>query len=504
MKTTPDWVSALCAIPRERFFDLMRQQGLALTYDDARLGSGFSEVLPTETDVRSRFSPRVPLRIPVVSAAMDTVTEHHLATELARLGGLGVIHKNMPVADQARQVARVKHAVHGMIRTPITVDPDAWVDEWLQECDAKGWSFRTFPVIDEHSGTILGIVTGQDFELAPPGERLRIKQIMTTNLATVPESATPREVIDKMRVTKKKVIPIADETGEFRGLYLFSDLRRTLEGAGDFNVDERGQLLVAAAVGVGPDARERAENLVEAGVNALVLDTAHGDTLAMAKLATEFRAKFPNVDIVAGNVSQPDSAWRLADAGAHAVKVGQGPGSICTTRKVAGIGRPQLSAVEACARAVSRHPGVTIIADGGINYSGDIALALAVGASCAMLGRMLAGCNEAPGELVSVDGKRYKRYRGMGSLAAMRVNAERYGQQGVAPSKLVPEGVAALVPWTGPLADKINELVGGVRSSLGYTGSRTIEEHFLGARFDWMTSAGGSESAPHDLAAITS
>jgi IMP dehydrogenase len=506
MSTPPPDIAALGAKPTNEFFRIAVDQGLSLTYPDVRLASGYSQVLPREADTRSWFSRRVPVLVPISSAAMDTVTTARLAIELGLLGGIGVIHKNMPIEEQARQVVRVKHAVHGRISTPITVRPEQLVRQVLAENAEKDRRFRTFPVTDD-SGILVGLVTGQDFELAEERDDLRIGDIMSTELTTAPEGTDRDAAMRTMRQAKKKVLPVVNAQQSLLGLYLFSDLKRILEGGSTANLDENGQLFAAAAIGVGETALARAEKLAEAGVNVLVIDTAHGDTKAAVDKVATLKARYPSIDIVVGNVSEPDSAWRLADAGADAVKVGQGPGSICTTREKAGIGRPQLSAVWGCAKAVRDHfADVRIIADGGISHPGDITIALAAGADSVMVGRMLAGTDEAPGKERIINGGRYKEYRGMGSKAAMADNPEsreRYGHAGAPADKLVAEGVESIVPWVGSLASQINELNGGLRAGMGYTGARTIPELRQSARFHRITGNGLAESKPHHVTIVS-
>lgn len=502
-KQPPSRVAGLGAQPAEQFFGRLVAEGLGLTYGDVRLASGYSETPATAGNTVSRFSRRIPLRIPFASAAMDTVTEAKMAIAMALSGGIGVIHKNLTPAEQAKAVSEVKHYVNGLIRTPVTVSPNQKAKDVLENAAAHGHRFRTFPVTSE-ANALVGLVTNQDFQTAALTEELTIGQIMTTNLMTVPKETGPEEALAKMRAEKKKVLPVVE--GEVLvGLYLLSDLERVVNRCGTENLDANGQLFVAAAVGVGKDALERAKILAEAGVNALVIDTAHADTRAAIETVAMLKAQFSLIDVVAGNVSEPESAWRLAEAGADGVKVGQGPGSICTTRKVAGIGNPQVTAVWSCVEALLEFPDVPIIADGGITDSGDAVIALALGAGCVMIGRAFAGCDEAPGEEQVVRGVRYRKYRGMGSLGAMKSNAEsraRYGQTNPG-QKVVPEGVEALVPAIGPVADRLQQLVGGVRSGMGYVGAPDITTLKAKARFRRLTQAANVESAPHSLSEVT-
>lgn len=503
----PEWVTDLGALAADIFFPMVIREGYGLTFADVKLATHYSATPPTGADVSSFFSRNIPLKTPISSAAMDTVTEHKMAIALAMHGGIGVIHKNLSPGEQAKEIEKVKHHVHGLIRTPITVSPNQRVREVLQTCEEKGRRFRTFPVVED--GALCGVVTSQDFGI-PIVEETKILDIMTREVLTIGQGATPQQALEMMRAHKKKVLPVVGEDGKtLVGLYLKSDVERVTGLGEKENLDSNGQLFVAGAIDVGTDqARiDRALGLVRAGANALVIDTAHGDTAIAASTILRLRSEIGDarVDIVVGNVSEPASAWRLARAGADAIKVGQGPGSICTTRKVAGIGNPQVTAIYACSRAVREFDGVRIIADGGITASGDIVVALAAGAHSVMIGRALAGCDESPGEEQVIQGVRYKKYRGMGSLAAMNSNKEsraRYGQGDVPTAKLVAEGVEALIPATGPVAGELNKMAGGLRSGMGYTGSPTIDALRTHARFRRLTPGAIGESSHHSLAHV--
>jgi IMP dehydrogenase len=505
MKTPPappQWVSQLGGLPADAFFEKVIAEGFGLTFPDVKVTSSFSAISATDGDVTTRFSRNIPLLVPISGAAMDTVTESAMAIALALEGGIGVIHKNLSPDDQAREVAKVKHFVHGLIRTPVTFGPDETVSNVLATCAGKSYRFRTFPIVSS-GGTLLGLVTSQDFGFDQE-TATRMSEIMTKDVVTVPAGTKPEDALRKMVAEKKKVLPVVNENHLLVGLYLRSDLERVVRRNTRANLDSNGQLFVAAATRTGLAGMERNRKLVEAGVNALVVDTAHGDTRDMFETISLLRQEFGDeIDIVAGNVSEPESAWRLASAGVDAIKVGQGPGSICTTRKVAGIGNPQVTAVYACARAIREFPEVCVIADGGITASGDITVALATGAHSVMVGRALAGCDEAPGDVQEIGGVRFRYYRGMGSLAALRANAEsraRYGQTGS--GKFVAEGVEARIPVTGPVADEIAKLVGGLKAGLGYIGAQNLDELRKLARFRRLTPGAVQESNPHSLAQV--
>ncbi|MRG94156.1 IMP dehydrogenase [Polyangium spumosum] len=463
-----------------------------LTFDDVLLVPAYSEVLPNQVDVRARFSRRIPLNIPLVSAAMDSVTEGRSAIAMARAGGLGIIHKNLTVAQQAREVERVKRAESGMITSPVTVRPDESLRDALavmNEHDISG-----VPVVE--GGSPVGILTARDIRFEKNLDQ-PVSALMTRELVTVPPGVSndrAKELLHAHRIEKLLVV----EHGKLIGLITIKDLLQADRNP-DANKDEAGRLRVGAALGPGPDADERAEALVAANVDVLVVDTAHGHSKGVLDTVRRVKNRFPHIDVVGGNVATPEAVEALVDAGADAVKVGIGPGSICTTRIVAGVGVPQITAVSDCARVADRH-GIPIIADGGIKYSGDVTKALAAGAWSVMVGSLFAGTDEAPGDLVLYQGRSYKVYRGMGSLGAMRKGSkDRYGQAGAADEKLVPEGIEGRVPYRGSLRSIVHQLVGGLRSGMGYTGCATVAELRQKARFVRITSQGLRESHVHDV-----
>lgn len=484
----------------DAFFDTMRLQGLMLTYDDVRLKTDYSTILPAQANLESLFSRRITLRIPIISSAMDTVTEARMAIAMGELGGLGVIHKNMDPKKQAWQVTRVKHHLNGKVNKPITVRPEDSLAQIRTLCEEKRYNFESFPVVGD-DGLIVGILTGKDFNFAE-SLQITVREAMTSieGGLTGNSKTTPDEAMVVMRGHKKNVMPLLED-GSVVGMYIFSDLLRIKSGQSLHNVDSEGHLIAAAAVGAGPEALLRAEHLAEARCDVFVIDTAHGDSANVHKTLKDLKTKFPDVDIVAGNVSRGEAVKRLIDAGADGILVGQGPGSICTTRIVAGVGTPQVSAVYECAQA-AQNSDVPICADGGIQHPGDIAVAFAIGASSVMLGSVLAGTDKSPGEIVQQGDRQMKQYRGMGSLGAMRDRSEsrvRYGQDGVALDKLVPEGIEGLVPYKGPLSGVLNQNVGGIRASMAYLGASTLEEFRAKAELFRITNAGLRESHPHDI-----
>ncbi|MBI4043563.1 MAG: IMP dehydrogenase [Candidatus Diapherotrites archaeon] len=477
---------------------------LALTYDDVRLGTAYSDVRPAHVDVSSRFSRNIPLKIPIVSAAMDTVTEALMAIELAKQGGLGVIHRNFVPADQAKEVTRVKFYLNGLIRVPITFYEDEMVESILRVRQEKGYSFHTFPIL-RRDGMLAGIVTENDFDMAKD-HSVPVKSIMTTDLVTRGPECSIEEAHRVMVEKKKKVLPLIHSDKRLAGLYVFNDVHRIVSGERSaHNVDENGQLRVGAAIGVGEGEVERAQLLVNANVDVLVIDVAHAHSKLVLEMVRTLKSRFSKTDVVAGNISEPEAVPDLIGAGVDGIKVGQGPGSICTTRVVAGIGCPQVTAVYNCVKA-ARGSGIPVCADGGITYSGDIPIALAAGASSVMLGSLLAGTAESPGEVIYVEGKALKRIRGMGSLSAMRESKgsrERYRQTDVSLKKLVPEGIEGVVPFRGALADVLIQYVGGLRAGMGYVGAHNVEELQQKAFFRRITSAGQKESHPHDIQLIS-
>jgi IMP dehydrogenase len=467
------------------------QEGL--TFDDVLLVPAESSVLPNEVSTRTRLTPGIELAIPVVSAAMDTVTEARLAIALAREGGLGVVHRNLSIADQVAEVDKVKRSEAGMIVEPVTLPPTALVADAL-ELMAR-YKVSGVPITDS-DGRLVGILTNRDLRFEHDTTQ-PVSAVMTArDLVTAPVGTTLEEASAILHRNRIEKLPIVDADGVLKGLITVKDIQKKLEYP-DATKDARGRLRVGAAVGVGPDAFERAGALVEAGADVLVVDTAHGHSRGVLEIVARIKSAW-DVELIAGNVSTGEGARALADAGADAVKVGQGPGSSCTTRIVAGVGVPQITAVHEAASAVD----VPVIADGGITSSGDIAKAIAAGADAVMLGSLLAGTDEAPGEVMLAQGERYKEYRGMGSLGAMRARSfskDRYFQGDVEDvDKLVPEGIEGRVPYKGRLAPILHQLVGGVRQAMGYCGAVTIEE-LQQARFVRITGAGLRESHPHDV-----
>ncbi len=467
--------------------------GEALTFDDVLLVPDYSEVLPREVDTATRLTKKLRLSIPIVSAAMDTVTEAKMAIAMAREGGLGVIHKNLPIEAQAEMVARVKRSEAGMVTDPITLPPNAKLED-AERLFAE-YKIGGLPVVDFH-GKLLGLVTNRDLRFEEDLSR-PVTEVMTPieRLVTAPPGTTLEEAERILKAHKIEKLPLVDEEGRLKGLITLKDIvkRRQYPNAAK---DGEGRLLVGAAVGPGPELLERAAALVEAGVDVLVVDSAHGHSKGVLEAVRALKERF-SVEVIGGNVATAEGARALAEAGADAVKVGIGPGSICTTRVVTGVGMPQITAVMEAVRGLEG-TDVPVIADGGVKYTGDVAKAIAAGAHTVMLGSMLAGTYEAPGEEIIKDGRRYKVYRGMGSLGAMkRGSAGRYFQEEA--KKLVPEGIEGMVPYKGPVADVLFQIVGGLRAAMGYTGSPDIETFREKTRFVRITMAGLIESHPHDV-----
>jgi IMP dehydrogenase len=465
----------------------------SLTFDDVLLVPQESGVLPHEVDTESHFTREIMLKLPLVSAAMDTVTESKMAIAMAQSGGIGVVHKNMSVEEQAAMVAKVKRAESSMIAEPISITPDKTIGE-ARDLMAQ-YGISGLPVVDKKM-RLAGILTKRDL-LFQDDWKVPVSRVMTAEgLVTAPEGTTlrrAREILRKHRVEK---LPIVDRQRRLKGLITTRDILKRVENP-NATLDGMRRLKVAAAVGVGRDAMARAEALVEADVDAIVIDTAHGHQDKVVEAARLLRRKYPKLQLVAGNVGTAEGALALAEAGADAVKVGVGPGSICTTRIVAGVGVPQLTAVMECSAALKRRR-IPIIADGGVRYSGDVAKALAAGAGTVMMGNLLAGTDESPGEDVLLEGRRYKVYRGMGSLDAMKKgSADRYFQEGSA--KLVPEGIVGRVPYRGSAREVLFQLDGGVRAAMGFCGASTLPEFRRKARFVKITGAGLRESHPHDV-----
>lgn len=477
--------------------DRVKMDGL--TFDDVLLIPAYSEVLPREVNLQSRFSRNISLNVPIVSAAMDTVTEAQLAIAIAREGGLGVIHKNMSIAEQARQVHAVKRAENGMIYDPVTILQGSTVADALAMM--KEYHIGGVPVVDG-SGKLVGIVTNRDLRFERNLQR-PVDEVMTSeNLVTTTAATNLEEAADILQSHKIEKLPVVDADGKLIGLVTYKDITKAKDKPNACK-DSRGRLRVAAGVGVTPDSMERVDALVAAGVDAIVIDTAHGHSRGVVGVLEAIKAKYPEIDVVVGNIATGAAARFLVEHGADGVKVGIGPGSICTTRVIAGVGVPQLSAVYDVAKALEG-TGVPLIADGGIRYSGDIVKALAAGAHSVMLGGMLAGVEESPGDTIIFNGRKYKSYRGMGSLEAMeRGSKDRYFQGGENDvKKLVPEGIAARVPYKGSLYEVVYQMLGGLRAGMGYCGAPDIDALHK-ASFTRITNAGVAESHPHDVA-ITS
>ncbi len=535
MTFTPDPAPGTCTEPRDISYEGLPYLGWGLTFDDLLLLPAQSEVLPSQVDTSSRFSRNVSVRMPLISSAMDTVTEARMAIAMARHGGIGVLHRNSPIDQQAQQVDLVKRSEAGMVSHPVTCSPDATLGQVDQLC--AHYRISGVPVVEEPKTTegtvdsdpvLVGIVTNRDMRFETDSNVL-VRDVMTPMpLITAREDVSAQEALSLLRRHKVEKLPLVDEANRLRGLITVKDFAKR-EKYPYSTKDAYGRLVVAAAVGVGPDAYERARVLAEAGADVLVVDTAHGHTAGVLEMVKRLKADTA-VDVVGGNVATREGAQALVDVGADGVKVGVGPGSICTTRVVAGVGVPQVTAI-AQATLATRPAGVPVIGDGGLRFSGDTAKALVSGADTVMLGSLLAGCEESPGELQFINGKQYKTYRGMGSLAAMasrgaaggagtayddvvtgRAGAgtrsggqsysrDRYFQHDVtSDDKLVPEGIEGQVPYRGPLSAVAHQLIGGLRASMGYVGARTVAELKRRGRFIRITASGLSESHPHDIA----
>ncbi len=467
----------------------------ALTFDDVLLVPGFSEVVPKDVDVATRLTPAIPLRMPLVSSAMDTVTESATAIRMAREGGIGFIHKNLTIEGQAREVSRVKKAQSGIVVDPLTVAPSRTLQDALEIM--RHYRISGLPVVDADKRPV-GILTNRDVRFE---KRLtqQVGEVMTKDLVTVKEGVEIDEAKDLLHKHRIEKLLVVDKDGKLKGLITIRDIEQAEMHPAAAN-DERGRLRVGAAVGVGQDRDVRIEALVAAGCDVICIDTAHGHSAGVLEACREARKKFPNIQLVAGNVATAEATRALIETGVDAVKVGVGPGSICTTRIVAGVGVPQLTAITDAVSA-AKGSGVAIIADGGIKYSGDVAKALAAGADTVMIGSLFAGTDEAPGEIILYQGRSYKTYRGMGSIGAMKDGSkDRYFQADVeTPQKLVPEGIEGRVPYKGPLRESIYQLIGGLRASMGYVGCATIAELHEKARFVRISSSGLRESHVHDV-----
>ncbi len=470
--------------------------GLALTFDDVLLVPGYSEVLPREVDITSMLTRRLRLNVPIISAAMDTVTEKQMAIAIARQGGIGIIHKNMSIEEQAEQVRAVKRSEAGMILDPVTLSPNAPVSEALQLM--RRYSIGGIPIVDE-TGKLVGILTNRDLRFEKDTTKA-VSELMTRNqLITAPVGTTLAEARDILQQHKIEKLPVVDENFRLVGLITYKDIMKG-EHFPNACKDSLGRLVVGAAVGVTSDMLKRVEALVRAGVDVVAVDTAHGHSRGVLDAVKRLKDAFPDLQVIGGNVATGEGATALAEAGADAVKVGVGPGSICTTRVVAGVGVPQLSAIYEAALAL-KGTGVPVIGDGGIRYTGDIVKALAAGASTVMAGSLFAGVEEAPGETIIYDGRKFKTYRGMGSLGAMQDGSKDRYFQDVEDDikKLVPEGIEGRVPFKGTVAEVMTQYVGGLRAGMGYCGARTISELQEKAQFVQITAAGVAESHPHNI-----
>ncbi|MEC4113609.1 IMP dehydrogenase [Myroides pelagicus] len=470
--------------------------GQGLTYDDVLLVPNYSEILPREVSLQTKFTRNITLNVPVVSAAMDTVTESEMAIAMAREGGIGVIHKNMTIEEQAKEVRKVKRAESGMIIDPVTLSLSATVGDAKKAMAEHG--IGGIPIVDAE-GYLKGIITNRDMRFEKHNERL-ITEVMTKeNLVTAAEGTTLEQAEGILQENKIEKLPVVNKEYKLVGLITFRDITKlTLKP--NANKDKFGRLRVAAALGVTADAVDRAKALVSAGVDALIIDTAHGHSKGVVGVLKEVKKSFPEIDVVVGNIATPEAALYLVEAGADAVKVGIGPGSICTTRVVAGVGFPQFSAIMEVAAAL-KGTGVPVIGDGGLRYTGDIPKAIGAGADCVMLGSMLAGTKESPGETIIFEGRKFKAYRGMGSVAAMKQGSKDRYFQDVEDDvkKLVPEGIEGRVAYKGELSESMLQFIGGLRAGMGYCGAKDIPTLQEVARFVQLTASGIGESHPHNI-----
>ena len=469
--------------------------GEGLTYDDVLLIPAFSEVLPREVNIQAKFTKNIILNVPVVSAAMDTVTESEMAIAMARIGGIGVLHKNMSIDKQANEVKKVKRSESGMILEPITVTKNETV--LVAKNLMREYSIGGIPVVD-NKGKLIGIITNRDLRFESDNTR-KIAEVMTSeNLVTVAEGTSLKQAELILQENKIEKLPVVNADYKLVGLITYRDIIKVIENP-NANKDSYGRLRVAAAIGVTGDAFERSEALIKSGVDALIIDTAHGHTKGVVNVLKEIKGKYPTIEIVVGNIATGEAAKYLVEAGADAVKVGIGPGSICTTRVVAGVGYPQLSAIIEVSEAI-KGSGIPIIADGGIRYTGDIPKAIAAGADSVMLGSLLAGTKESPGETIIFEGRKFKSYRGMGSVEAMKQGSKDRYFQDVEDDikKLVPEGIVGRVPYKGELDETMHQFIGGLRAGMGYCGTATIKE-LKDAKFIRITNSGITESHPHNI-----
>jgi IMP dehydrogenase len=470
--------------------------GEGLTYDDVLLVPSYSDVLPRDVNIQTKFTRNITINIPIVSAAMDTVTESKMAIAMAREGGIGVLHKNMTIEQQAMKVRKVKRAESGMILDPVTLKKDAVVRD--AKANMREYSIGGIPIVDDDQ-KLIGIVTNRDLRFEKNDDR-PISEVMTfKNLVTVAEGTSLEQAEEILQTNKIEKLPVVNDEYKLVGLITFRDINKLTQKP-IANKDKYGRLRVAAALGVTPDVIERAAALVHAGIDAVVIDTAHGHTKGVVTVLKEVKKKFPDLEVIVGNIATGEAAKYLVEAGADAVKVGIGPGSICTTRVVAGVGFPQFSAVLEVAAAI-KGSGVPVIADGGIRYTGDIPKAIAAGADCVMLGSLLAGTKESPGETIIYEGRKFKSYRGMGSVEAMKEGSKDRYFQDVEDDikKLVPEGIVGRVPYKGDLFESIHQFIGGLRAGMGYCGAKDIETLKANGKFVKITSSGIAESHPHHV-----
>ncbi len=470
--------------------------GIGLTYDDVLLVPSYSEQLPNEVDIKSKFSKNINLNIPIVSAAMDTVTESKMAIAMAQEGGLGVLHKSMTIKNQADKVKKVKRSESGMILDPVTLKENSLVSE-AKNC-MREYSIGGIPIVN-NKNVLIGIVTNRDLRFENDNSK-KLSEVMTkSNLVTADVGVTMQEAESILQKHKIEKLPVVNSKNELSGLITFRDIQK-LSLKPKSNKDDFGRLKVAAAIGVSDDSIDRCKALVDAGVDAIVIDTAHGHSKGVINVLKQIKKQYSKIDVIVGNIATAEAAKFLVKAGADGIKVGIGPGSICTTRVIAGVGYPQLSAIYEVSNAI-KGSGVSVIADGGIKYTGDITKAIAAGADCVMLGSLLAGTKESPGETVIYEGRKFKTYRGMGSIEAMQKGSkDRYFQSSVNESnKLVPEGVVGRVPYKGDLVESIHQFVGGIRSGMGYCGCKTINDLKENGKFIQITGAGLQESHPHNV-----
>jgi len=484
------------------FFETISQQGVALTYDDVRIRTGPSQVSPSEVSIESKFSTNVELRTPIVSAAMDTVTTSDMAIAMAKLGGLGIIHAGFGPKEQRDEVRRVKLHLNGLIERPITVSGDSTMGDVIKMCDERDFDFRTFPVLDNDE-RFIGLLTQNDFDFSNDDRSAVVSNVMTPikEVISAESGMDVNSAYSLMKDAKKKTLPLIDKDGRVTGLYVFADARRLVEGNPDkYNLDKNGRLIVGAAVPTDEEALTRIEGMLQY-LDVAVIDSAQGDSKFAFQTLKSIKEQFPNLDVVVGNISAAESATLLEDAGADGIKVGQGPGSICTTRVVTGIGCPQVTAVWECSKGVN----VPVCADGGITNPGDISIAIAAGASSVMMGRVLAGTDESPGQIITREGKQYVFFRGMGSPSAIRDSAasqKRYGaEEGQAPP--LSEGVETYVPYVGSVGVVVDNNARALRKSMSYCGAPDIETHKTKTGLFRITNAGLRESHPHDIEPIS-